>query len=117
MVSPQGQPELPKTVGDKEQRKLKARRERHHGIWYGLGMFGLVGWSIAIPTLLGIAVGVWLDRRWPQQFSFTLMCLFLGVVFGCRIAWYWVREESREMDAPRASPDQNVNDDQKGNQP
>ena len=73
---------------------MKARREQDRSIWYGLGMFGLVGWSIAIPTLIGIAIGIWIDRTWQHKFSCTLMSLFVGVVIGCSIAWYWVKRES-----------------------
>ena len=28
--------------------------------WFGLGMMRLVGWSVAVPTLLGAAIGLWL---------------------------------------------------------
>ena len=86
---------LPEQVGEKEKRRIKARQEKDHGLWFGLGMFGLVGWSVAIPTLIAIAVGVWIDRRWPGPYSWTLMCLFIGVVLGCLNAWYWVKRESR----------------------
>lgn len=91
--------DLSEQVAKKEQRKLKARRERH-SIWYGLGMFGLVGWSIAIPTVIGIAIGVWIDKTWPSRYSCTLMCLFLGVVLGCWIAWHWVKQESQAERSP-----------------
>ena len=82
-------------VGGKAQRKLKARREKDGGLWFGLGMFGLVGWSVAIPTLVGIALGVWIDARTASPYSWTLMLLFVGVVVGCFNAWYWVKRESR----------------------
>ena len=84
---------FPDTIGTKEQRKLKARDERHRSIWFGMGMFGVVGWSVAIPTLAGVAVGLWIDQRWPSRFSWTLMLLFIGVVLGCFNAWYWIRQE------------------------
>jgi ATP synthase protein I len=68
-------------------------------------MFGLVGWSIAVPTLLGVACGIWIDRTWPSRFSCTLMCLFGGVVIGCAIAWYWVKRESLvDSDAAEKEP-------------
>ncbi len=73
---------------------MNARRERDKSIWYGLGMFGLVGWSVAIPIVVGVAIGVWMDRMWRHSFSCTLMCLFVGVVIGCSIAWYWIKRES-----------------------
>ncbi len=87
--------EFKECVGRKEQRKMRYRGERDRGIWFGLGMFGLVGWSVAIPTLIGIAVGIWIDRTWPSRHSWTLMFLFVGVVLGCLNAWFWVKRESR----------------------
>jgi len=77
----------------KEERRLLAKKEKHKEIWFGLGMFGLVGWAVTIPTVIGIAIGVWLDRKYPSQFSFTLMGLAVGVVGGCLNAWYWVKRE------------------------
>ncbi|MDF1578881.1 MAG: AtpZ/AtpI family protein [Desulfurivibrionaceae bacterium] len=87
--------ELLDRVGGKEARKIRARREKDRDIWFGLGMFGLVGWSVAIPTLAGIAVGVWLDKIMPDRFSWTLMCLVIGVALGCLNAWFWVQREGR----------------------
>jgi len=84
-----------RTVVEKEDRKLRARREGDRGPWFWLGMFGLVGWSVAIPTLLGIFVGVWLDRRFEGRISWTLTMLLLGVAVGCWTAWYWVQRESQ----------------------
>lgn len=82
-------------VGAKENRKLKAERRKDQDLWFGLGMFGLVGWSVALPTLLGVAIGIWIDTRWPSRYSWTLMCLFIGVIVGCLNAWFWVKRESR----------------------
>lgn len=88
--------DFPGAVGEKEQRRLRARQEQDRGVWFGLGMFGLVGWSVAIPTLLGVALGVWVDKTWQDPYSWTLMGLLLGVVAGCFNAWYWVKRESRK---------------------
>ncbi|REJ68760.1 MAG: ATP synthase subunit [Planctomycetota bacterium] len=108
MDPPQYQDELGEQVARKEQRKMKARREQNRSVWYGLGMFGLVGWSIAVPTLIGIAVGIWIDRTFQHKYSCTLMCLFVGVVVGCSIAWYWVKRESlTEVDS---DDDESVNE-------
>jgi len=84
-----------RTIADKEDRKVRARRQGDRGPWFWLGMFGLVGWSVAIPTLLGISIGVWLDRRFESRISWTLTMLFVGVALGCWTAWYWVRRESQ----------------------
>jgi len=89
---------LPEEVGRKEARKVQARKEGDRSVWFGLGMFGLVGWSVAIPTLGGIAIGIWIDKTWPGPRSWTLMCLVIGVIIGCVNAWYWVKRESGEHD-------------------
>lgn len=94
MDHPKYQDELSEQVAKKERRKIRDRSNQDRSIWFGLGMFGLVGWSIAIPTLIGIAIGVWIDRTWQHDFSCTLMSLLVGVVIGCSIAWYWVKRES-----------------------
>ncbi len=86
--------EFQKEVGKKALRKLKARREKGKDTWFWLGMFGLVGWSVAIPTLIGIAVGVWLDKKLDDTVSWTLTFLFIGIILGCLNAWYWVKKES-----------------------
>lgn len=85
---------LLRLIGNKQERKLRARREPD-GVWFGLGMFGLVGWSVAIPTLLGIALGVWLDGKLHDRYSWTLMGLAVGIVLGCLNAWFWVQREGR----------------------
>lgn len=77
------------------EKKIKARTEKDD-IMFGLGLFGIVGWSIAIPTLIGIAAGVFLDKRYPTGFSWTLTLLFAGIVLGCFNAWHWVKEKSEE---------------------
>lgn len=82
-------------IGKKEGRKLKARREAERNAWFWLGMFGLVGWSVAIPTVIGVAIGLWIDTRWPSRYAWTLMFLFIGAVLGCLNAWYWIKRESR----------------------
>ena len=94
--------DLARTVGEKEARKLRARQRREESIWFGLGMFGMVGWSVAAPTLLLLSLGVWIDRRWPGPYSWTLMLLLLGIGLGCLNAWYWVSRERRQIEADLA---------------
>jgi ATP synthase protein I len=84
-------------IAAKAARKLKARRNSAQGVWFGLGMMGLVGWSVVVPTLLGTAFGIWLDNRHPGQLSWTLTLLVIGLVVGCLNAWHWVSKEDKEM--------------------
>lgn len=86
--------EMASTVGDRSQRRLRARRTKGKGLWYGLGMFGLVGWSVAVPALLFLAAGIWIDTTFKGPYSWTLMLLVLGIGVGCLNAWYWVKKES-----------------------
>lgn len=82
-------------VQKKAERRLKAQREQYRVIWYGLAMSGLVGWSVALPTVIGIFLGRWLDRHWDFGFSWTLTCILLGVAIGCLNAWYWIQREQQ----------------------
>ncbi len=84
-------------VGAKAARKLKARRSGTPGVWFGLGMMGLIGWSVAVPTLLGAALGLWLDQRYPGGRSWTLALLAAGLTIGCLNAWHWVAREDEAM--------------------
>jgi len=87
---------LSKKIGKKEARKLKARSERRYSaLVKGLRMTGLVGWTVATPTLIGVAIGKWLDRAWPANFSWTLTLLMAGLILGCFHAWYWLKRESK----------------------
>lgn len=89
------QEQLSEEIGQRAARKQRAREKSQRTAWFGLGMFGLVGWSVAIPTVLGIALGLWMDARWPGRPSWTLTFLILGVALGCLNAWYWIKQESQ----------------------
>jgi ATP synthase protein I len=87
-------------VGVKAERKLKARKSTQR-VWFGLGMMGLVGWSVTVPTLLGAALGIWLDKHHPGKHPWTLALLVVGLAIGCLNAWHWVaREEKAMQDKP-----------------
>jgi ATP synthase protein I len=84
-------------VGEKVTRRLKARRNSDTGVWFGLGMMGLIGWSIVVPTFLGAMIGMWVDRHRQDAYSWTLMLLIIGLVIGCLNAWHWVDKQDKEM--------------------
>lgn len=85
------------TVGKKAARKIKAGRNATPGVWFGLGMMGLIGWSVTVPTLLGAALGHWLDQQQVGGRSWTLALLLAGLMIGCFNAWYWVVQEHEAM--------------------
>jgi ATP synthase protein I len=88
--------DVPDAVGRKAERKLRARRQGRRGVWFGLGMFGLIGWAVALPTVAGVAIGLWLDARVPSRVSWTLTLLLAGALLGALNAWYWIQRESRD---------------------
>jgi ATP synthase protein I len=95
-----------KQVAAKAALKLKARRRAGEGIWFGFGMMGLIGWSVVVPTLLGAALGLWLDDHHPGKFSWTLALLMAGLTIGCLNAWHWVAKEDSAMHEDRENGDE-----------
>jgi len=89
---------LGQKIRSRALRKIRAKSTGERGVWFGLGMMGLIGWSVTVPTLLGAALGFWMDKRFHGRFSWTLMLLTMGLVVGCFNAWHWVRKESAEME-------------------
>jgi len=90
---------LTEQVGAKAARKAYARRDGAPGVWSGLGTMGLIGWSVVVPTLLGAALGMWLDAHYPGAHRWTLALLMAGLVLGCLNAWHWVAEQERAIHA------------------
>src|ERR1017187_8405311 len=76
--SPKERTAFSREVGAKAARKLRARKS-NQGVWFGLGMMGLIGWSVVVPTLLGAAFGIWLDNRYPGR---VVVPTLLGAAFG-----------------------------------
>ena len=85
-------PTLAERVASKAAHKLKARSNPPESVWFGFGMMGLIGWSIVVPTLLGAALGMWLDKHHPGKHPWTLALLLAGLAIGCFNAWRWVME-------------------------
>ena len=90
-------PTLAEQIGAKAARKLKARRNSGQGVWFGLGMMGIIGWSVVVPTLLGAALGLWLDKYHSGKHAWTLALLVAGLAIGCLNAWFWVAKEDKAM--------------------
>ena len=112
-MSPEPSPRNPnqfarfqREVRRKEHRKLRARKEGEHSVWFGLGMFGIVGWSIAVPTVIGTMIGLYVDSRAKDRVSWTLMLLFAGIVIGCLNAWYWIKRESEPLSRSQRVPEE-----------
>lgn len=93
-------------VKAKASRIDQARNNSSREVWFGLGMTGLIGWSVAAPTLLGVAAGMWLDSHYPGTHSWTLALLVAGLCIGCFSAWQWLQEQDQAMKENEQTDDQ-----------
>lgn len=73
------------------KKKIKSKNEKKE-INFGLGFFGIVGWLMAVPTLLAVALGVYLDKNTNSSFSWTLTLIFVGVIVGGFNTWRWLND-------------------------
>jgi ATP synthase protein I len=80
-------------IGQRARRIKAARDNPGPSPLRGIGTFGMIGWAIAVPTVGGAFLGLWLDRVAPQAFSWVVALLLGGVVLGGFIAWGWIDKE------------------------
>lgn len=84
---------LDQAVRTRQARQARGRREGERSIGQNLAMIGVLGWTIVIPTLLGIFVGLWLDRAFGTKILWTLGLLVAGLALGCTLAWKRIYRE------------------------
>lgn len=99
MIKKRAEPEsiFNRQLKTKLKRKLKTQKKLNQTLWSGLGMIGLIGWSVVVPTLLGATLGIWLDKNYPSSHSWTLALLMLGLTLGCVNAWHWIDKENQAI--------------------
>ena len=87
-------PDKPAEEIGQHAKRMKSKRD-HPGPspLRGIGSFGMIGWSIAVPTVGGAFLGLWLDRVAPQSFSWTIALILGGVALGGFIAWNEINKE------------------------
>ena len=86
-----------------ERRMLREVASKQHRLgrgndrfsWSSITVLGVIGWSVTVPTLVGVAIGIWIDRHFPSRFSWSLMLLLGGLLFGCVQAWMRVKGDQR----------------------
>ena len=74
-------------VRTRRERRALWQREGERSLGRNLAMIGALGWTIVVPTLLGILAGRWLDRTLHAGVFWTLGLLTAGLAAGCAMAW------------------------------
>jgi ATP synthase protein I len=105
------QEKFARKIASKGSHKLRAKKSKEQTVWFGLGLLGLIGWSVVIPTLLGLAIGIWLDQKFPSPYSWTLMLMIGGLLLGCFNASHWVQGEQAQIKKMQNSQPKESNDD------
>ena len=82
--------ELDRAVRVRRQRRERGDRERSFA--QDLATIGVLGWTIVLPVLGGIALGRWLDRILDTGLTFTSALLVVGLAIGCTLAWRRMNE-------------------------
>ncbi|MFD1008436.1 AtpZ/AtpI family protein [Oceanisphaera ostreae] len=88
------------------QRTQQARSTKSVSPLHGFSTFGIIGWSIAVPTVGGAFLGVWLDKIAPQSFSWPMALILGGIMIGGIIAWNWINKEDskQHQKSPKDQP-------------
>ena len=84
-----------KAIRRRAERMQQTRNEPKYSPLNGLGVFGVIGWSVALPTVAGAFLGMWLNRVAPQSFSWPMALILGGAVVGAMVAWSWI-DKSRD---------------------
>ena len=84
---------LEQAVRKRQKRRELWQREGERSLGQNLAMIGALGWTIVVPTLLGIFTGRWLDRTFQSGIFWTLGLLVAGLAAGCTFAWKRMHSE------------------------
>ena len=90
---PENHEKLSDAVKTRQERRERWQREGERSIGQNLAMIGVLGWTIVLPTLLGLFAGRWLDRQFHMGIFWTLGLLVVGLTIGCMLAWRRMRSE------------------------
>ncbi|MGA9341904.1 MAG: AtpZ/AtpI family protein [Rhodanobacteraceae bacterium] len=84
---------LDEAVRKRQERRERWQREGERSLGQNLAMIGALGWTIVLPTLIGIFAGRWLDRHFGMGVFWTLGLLVAGLAVGCTLAWKRMHSE------------------------
>lgn len=78
-----------------QARLAAARRERwlregDFSVGRRLAQIGVLGWIFVAPTLVGLAIGRWIDAQAGSGIFWTAPFMVLGLCLGGWTAWKWM---------------------------
>ena len=79
-----------KMAADSLSRKNAGEIEKKKVLLHAFGAAGMVGWLVVTPLALFTIAGIWLEKKFPARFSWTLTFIVVGVCVGCFLAWRWI---------------------------
>jgi ATP synthase protein I len=78
------------SIRQRSERRERAQREGEPSFGRNLAQVGVLGWTIVVPTLLGVFIGRWLDQHFGTGIFWTGPLLVVGLGIGCWAAWRWM---------------------------
>ena len=93
MTRPDNHKRLGEAVRTRQEWRERWQREGERSIGQNLAMIGTLGWTVVVPTLLGVFAGRWLDRHFGSGVFWSLGLLVAGLAFGCSLAWKRIHGE------------------------
>jgi ATP synthase protein I len=80
-------------VRRRSERERRWVREGEPSVARFVGQIGVLGWIIVIPSLVGLFVGRWLDRKFGTGIFWSAPLLLVGLGVGCWSAWKWMHKQ------------------------
>lgn len=90
---PSSEDTLAAAAQEAARRAARAREVPEPSLGSRLGQIGILGWAIVLPTLLGLALGRWLDRIFATRVFFSAPLLMAGAALGFWSAWKWMHRQ------------------------
>ncbi|WP_296706016.1 AtpZ/AtpI family protein [Rhodoblastus sp.] len=73
-----------------EKRSREGAKNPEPSLGARLGQIGILGWTIVLPTLLGVFIGRWLDHTLATGVLFSAPLIMIGAIIGLWSAWKWM---------------------------
>lgn len=90
MTADEHRDRMAEAAREASQRADEGRSDPEPSLGTRLGQIGVLGWTMILPTLLGVFAGRWLDRTFGTGIFFSAPLLMLGAALGFWFSWRWM---------------------------